>query len=138
MDQTPPKRGRGRPPGEADKPARAQRGEWANSTYGLPTKRFLFASNWWLAQFAEQQQKPAEAQDRKIMIEALGEAMKYAQMAVPYLERRLASITHQVVPYDLTKLTDAELDELERITRRALVDNGSTDGDSERETSTRH
>jgi hypothetical protein len=124
-----PRPGSGRPKLLADRPRRLLQSEWATSAYGLPTKRFLFASNWWLSEVTTETNKPEGERDRAKIIEGLDQAMKYAAMAAPYIERRLASITHQVLPYDFSKLTDQELAELERIIRAATgaPSPGSTD-----------
>ncbi len=114
-----PRPGSGRPRGLPDKPKRVAQSEWSSSVYGLPTKRMLIASNWWFNEFATQQKKPEAERDRGLMIQAFEEGVKYAAMAAPYIERRLASITHQVMPYDFSRLTDQELAELERIIRTA-------------------
>jgi len=113
----------GRPRGLPDRPKRAAISEWATSAHGLPSKRLLYASNWWLNQVAEEQRKPGGG-SREVIAKALQEACNYAAMAMPYVERRLASVTHQNLPYDLSKLTDEELGELDRITRRALDTEG--------------
>lgn len=62
----------------------------------------------------------AEAVARKDELLLLrGEAETCAKDAAPYLHPRLSSIEHKTKPYDLSQLTEKQIDELERILRFA-------------------
>lgn len=99
----------------------------------LPAEAMLYKMRYWLNRFASEQAK-GEAAILSVMETALDKAEEAAKNAAPYYHSRLAAITHSIVPYDLSKLTDEQLAQLETLTRAAAI----TDADRAGEGETRH
>lgn len=87
------------------------------------------AMNFFFGLAALYQPSPANAQANEEKFEKyLIMSTEIAGKLAPYQSRRLASITHTQVPMDLSRLSDAELDALERLQRKATDLGGDTGG----------
>lgn len=131
-----PKRGSapGRREGIPNK-ATSERIERARKSGGMmPAETMIYKMRYWLGRVARASKllDANEIDDKeahKLTVEALDKAAEAAKDAAPYYHQRLAAIAHQHQhSIDLTKLTDQELDFLERIAERASATGGSDMG----------
>lgn len=65
---------------------------------------------------------PPDKQNHNIIKEALDKAAEAVALGAPYALRRLASLTVTQTPYDLSKLTDEQLEQFHRLAIAAAAD----------------
>lgn len=79
---------------------------------------------------AAQHQPGAEKADVKLFETYLEKAADIAAKVAPYQSPRLSNVAVTPQPIDLTKLSDGELDQLERIYAKARAAGGDTGGEA--------
>lgn len=66
--------------------------------------------------------------NEKLFHQYMMDSVDIAKALLPFQMPRLSSVTIQQLPLDLTRLTDQELEELERLHTKASDDSGDTGG----------
>ena len=141
--------GAGRPIGVKNTPTREMQSKVRASGQTF-LETMLYKRDYWMRVVAtEMKKEPIAAIDPKtgkqvltggpdhaLVQRALDKAEEAAVHGAPYVHQRLAAVAHTTVPYDLSKLTDEQLEQLRRIGRAAAVSADS--GSGERGEATRH
>lgn len=117
------RRGAGRPRGALDGPNAAQvrRAQQQGTT---PVDTLLYKQNWWMRVVAQEIQKAFSGgiePNHKVIAHALDKACEASREAAPYVNRRLSSVRVESEPFDLTRLTDSELDQFIALRQKCTV-----------------